>query len=395
LPSAQGRGATDATLPRGCVSAPSGFQGVGDRSWAVLPQRRSVERALSAPSKLFLCGEYAVLWGGAARVLAVGPRAEALVRAREDRTVELLTSEGRLLGISTPLGVRWDGEVTPGVHFAARALDVTYRAHGRESLGLSLALAPSRLGPGGSKLGTGSSARTAVLAVEAAAGVLGVKSALPLALVAHAEAQLGKGSGADVVASSVGGLVRYRRWAVEQVLSKDRPLLVALKDVGPVDVVRTGLSPDFLSYAFAGQSAATPGMIAEAERTLDQKARAAFVAESDVLGDAFEDALRGESFAAVREACEALQQLLASLGKVVTPALERILALARSAASTGKVSGAGGGDGCLLLSPDAQAQTRLLETLQARGIHAEALALEPGVRIEPRPDPALSAWLAA
>ena len=40
-----------------------------------------MERALSAPSKLFLCGEYAVLWGGAARVLAVGPRAEALVRA--------------------------------------------------------------------------------------------------------------------------------------------------------------------------------------------------------------------------------------------------------------------------------------------------------------------------
>jgi phosphomevalonate kinase len=354
-----------------------------------------VERALSAPSKLFLCGEYAVLWGGAARVLAVGPRAEALVRSREDRTVELLTSEGRLAGTSTPLGVRWDGEVTDGLRFAARALDVTYRAEGRESLGLSLALSASQLGPGGSKLGTGSSARTVVLAVEAAAGVLGVKSTLPLALLAHAWAQGGKGSGADVVASSVGGLVRYRRWPVETVPSGGGALALGLQDAGPVDVVRTGLRPDFLSYAFAGESARTPGMIEAVERTLDAKARAAFVAESDVLGEAFEDALRAESFGAVREACEGLQQLLASLEKVVTPALSRILALAHTASSTGKVSGAGGGDGCLLLSPDAEAQTRLLETLTARGIHALALHLEPGVRIEPRADASLSAWLAA
>jgi phosphomevalonate kinase len=354
-----------------------------------------VERALSAPSKLFLCGEYAVLWGGMARVLAVGPRASALVRAREDRTVELLTSEGRLLGVSTPLGVRWDGEVTVGVRFAARALDVAYRAHGREALGLSLALAPSVTGPGGEKLGKGTSARTSVLAVEAASRVLEVKPALQLSLLAHAEAQGGKGSGADVVASSLGGLVRYRRWPVEQLLSSGRPLGVAVSDAGPVDVVRTGLRPDFLSYAFAGQGAHTPGMIEKAEQRLDAKARAGFVAESDVLGDALEDALRAGSFAAAREACEGLQQLLASLGQVVTPELQRILLLARTADSTGKVSGAGGGDGCLLLSPDAEAQARLLETLQARGIHALALTLEQGVRTEVHPDKLLAGWLEA
>jgi phosphomevalonate kinase len=354
-----------------------------------------LERALSAPSKLFLAGEYAVLWGGAARVLAVGPRASALVRAREDRTVQLVTAEGRLVGISTPLGVRWDADVPPAAHFAARALDVVYRAHGREALGLSLALAPSTTGPGGRKLGTGTSARTVVLAVEAAAGVLGVTSALQLSLLAHAEAQEGRGSGADVVASSVGGLIRYRRWPVDTVLSKKMPLSVALQDAGPVDVVRTGLVPGFLSYAFAGESAGTPGMIAEAERTLDAKARASFAAESDVLGEALEDALRTGRFPALREACEGLQQLLASLGKVVTPALQRILSLARSADSTGKVSGAGGGDGCLLLSPDADAQARLLETLTARGIHAAGLVVEPGVRLEMNPDPTLSQWLDA
>ncbi|MGO8971773.1 MAG: mevalonate kinase [Myxococcaceae bacterium] len=354
-----------------------------------------MERALSAPSKLFLSGEYAVLWGGVARVLAVGPRASALVRAREDRAVQLCTAEGRLEGVSTPLGVRWDGEVTAPFRFAARALDVVYRAHGRESLGLALALSPSGHGPSGRKLGTGTSARTSVLAVEAAAGVLGVQPCLPLSLVAHAEAQDGKGSGADVAASSVGGLVRYRRWPTAQVHSSERPFPVALRDAGPVDVVRTGLLPGFLSYAFAGESAETPRMIEEAEAQLDAAARGSFVTESDVLGDALEEALRTGRFGAIREACEALQQLLASLPGAQTPALERILALARSAGSTGKLSGAGGGDGCLLLSPEAEAQARLLQRLEARGIHAQALALEPGVRIEPRPEPLLAAWLAA
>ncbi len=353
-----------------------------------------MERALSAPSKLFLCGEYAVLWGGAARVLSVGPRGTALVRARDDRTVELVTGEGRLVGVSTPLGVRWDGQVTEGFHFAARALDVVYRALGREALGLSLALSPSLLGPQGQKLGTGTSARTVVLAVEAAAGVVGTGASLPLALLAHAEAQEGRGSGADVVASQVGGLVRYRRWPVEQLLAGDRPLRVALKDAGPVDVVRTGLEPGFLTYAFGGESAATPGMIAKAEASLDEKGRSAFVRESDLLGEALEDALRAGRFSALKEACEGLQQLLASLGAVVTPALQRILSLARSTDSTGKVSGAGGGDGCLLLSPDATSQRRLLETLLARGIHARALTLEPGVRRD-SPDATLARWLSA
>jgi phosphomevalonate kinase len=368
---------------------------VGVPAVRVLADGATVERALSAPGKLFLSGEYAVLWGGAARVLAVGPRTGALVRARDERTVELVTGEGRLRGASTPLGVRWETEVTRPFLFAARALDIAYRAHGRDALGLSLALAASPVAPGGRKLGMGSSARTAVLAVEGAAAVLGLKPTLPLALVAHAQAQGGNASGADVAASSVGGLVRYRRWPAERALATDKPLPVALADAGPVDVVRTGLRPDFLSYAFAGESASTPAMVAEAERTLDAKARAAFVAESDVLGEALEEALRQGRFGAIREACEGLQQLLGALGPVATPALVRILSLARAGGSTGKVSGAGGGDGCLLLSPDAEAQQRLLASLQARDIHALPLQLEPGVRIESRPEAQLLAWLAS
>ena len=61
----------------------------------------------------------------------------------------------------------------------------------------------------------GGSARATVLAAEAARCVLEERfDALKLALVAHAEAQGGKGSGGDVAASFAGGMVRYRRYDV-------------------------------------------------------------------------------------------------------------------------------------------------------------------------------------
>src|SRR5687767_2420268 len=98
-----------------------------------------MQRALSAPGKLFLAGEYAVLWGGTARVAAVGPRSSAWVRRREDREVHLVLAEGRLVGHATPLGINWGEQVPEGFRFAARALGEAFRAHGEEMLGLELA----------------------------------------------------------------------------------------------------------------------------------------------------------------------------------------------------------------------------------------------------------------
>ena len=153
-----------------------------------------MELTLSAPGKLFLSGEYAVLWGGTARLAGVGPRAWALARTREDREVHLVLAEGRLRGTVTPLGVRWASEPVASFAFAARALDVVVRARARESLGLELALSPTAPGPGGHKLGLGSSARAVVLAVESAARLLEVRPSLALAMLAHAEARAGRGA---------------------------------------------------------------------------------------------------------------------------------------------------------------------------------------------------------
>src|SRR5579864_2081950 len=99
-----------------------------------------MDRALSAPGKLLLSGEYAVLWGGTARVVAAGPRAFAYVRRRADREVHLALEEGRRVGKLTPAGVNWGDGVEPPFAFAARAVDEAVRSLGKESLGFELAL---------------------------------------------------------------------------------------------------------------------------------------------------------------------------------------------------------------------------------------------------------------
>jgi len=353
-----------------------------------------MEVALSAPGKLFLSGEYAVLWGGTARLAGVGPRGQALARSRDDRQVHLVLSEGRLAGTLTPFGVRWSNEPSGPFAFAARALDVVARARARESLGLSLALSPTEPGPGGHKLGLGSSARAVVLAVEAATRLLEVRPPLALALLAHSEAQGMRGSGGDVAACAVGGLLRYRRWPLERV--EEAPsLALGLSAAGAPDIVRLGTTSLLATYAFSGRSASTRGMISRVEAAFGVAERARFVETSDEWGRELEEGLRANHFAQVEEACQSLQALLETLPGVGTPESARILALARASRSTGKVSGAGGGDGCVLFSPDDHARRALLSSLGHRGFVALPLSFEPGVKAEVNAPEPLRAWLDA
>jgi phosphomevalonate kinase len=213
-------------------------------------------------------------------------------------------------------------------------------------------------------------------------------------MLAHAEAQDGKGSGGDVAACSAGGLVRYRRWPIERVTSA-ASLGLGLVAAGAPDVVRLGTTALPASYAFSGQSASTRGMIGKVEAELESAGRQRFVESSDELGRELEEGLRASRFSQVDEACQALEQLLESLPGVGTPATTRILALARAAGSTGKVSGAGGGDGCVLFSPDEDARSALLAALEHRGFVAVPLSVEPGVRAESSAPPELRAWLSA
>jgi phosphomevalonate kinase len=357
-----------------------------------------MERALSAPGKLFVSGEYAVLWGGMSRVAAVAPRTAALVRRRADARVHVCLEEGLLAGSTTPKGVRWEREVPAGFSFVARTLDEALRAHGRQSVGFELAIAPSAVGPNGLKLGMGGSACATVLAADAARFILEERfDTLKLSLVAHALGQGGKGSGGDVAASFAGGLLRYRRYETSALMAASSAggFRAALLEAPGVDLWRLPTPKLAMAYAFTGESASTRVLINQVEARLAEAGRQAFVERSDALGHAIEEGLGGGDFRAFSEAVTAQQALLQELGPTETEGMRRVLAIAGSYGCAGKQSGAGGGDGCILFAPSPDVRAELIKGLEARGFHTMALDVDPGLRGEAQPDARLRAWLDA
>jgi phosphomevalonate kinase len=355
----------------------------------------SETRTWSAGGKLFVSGEYAVLWGGVARLVAVGPRVEALAQRREDGLVELLLPGRRLAGAATPAGVRWREEPDQDFRFVAHALDLALRAAPGPVRGLSAAFAPSPT-VGGLKLGLGSSARATMLAAEAARwGLEAGFDSLKLALVAHAEAQGGRGSGGDVAAICAGGTVAYRRYEVGPALAASTTggLEAALGRGPPVALVREPPPALGMVYLFTGQSASTPALIGRAEQGLAPGDRPAFVERSDALSGSLQAALTRGDAPVAREVCQALQSHLDRLTGGESAALQRVLQLAAAFGCAAKQSGAGGGDGCLAFAPDPDAARALLEAAEARGLYARAVEPAEGLRTETGSASTLSTWV--
>lgn len=171
----------------------------------------------SAPGKLFLLGEYAVLEGAPALLTAIDRRAtvSAAVAAGWRLTV-------RQFGIDE-LELGSGGSLPPGldaVNTTRLALfDAVRRTVERHADGpgepLDLVIDSSAFHQDGHKLGLGSSAAVAVAltaALAAARNVTLTSGALfSLADAAHRRAQGGNGSGGDVAASVHGGRIRFVR----------------------------------------------------------------------------------------------------------------------------------------------------------------------------------------
>jgi phosphomevalonate kinase len=147
---------------------------------------------VSAPGKLFLVGEYGVLAGGTAVVAAVDRRAVGRFVAGAQPSSPLVAEAVRLACAHLAAN---------GIILAAGAADID----------------TSAMSGAGGKLGVGSSAAAAAVAVgatllagghdpEAEPGV-----SFAIAERAHRDAQGGRGSGADVAAAVYGGIIAYRR----------------------------------------------------------------------------------------------------------------------------------------------------------------------------------------
>jgi phosphomevalonate kinase len=291
-----------------------------------------------APGKAFLSGEYAVLHGAPAVVVAVSRH----VRAR----------------LETGPAPR----LSP---FLAELLRRRPAPPGTYPVADSSALEA----PGGGKLGLGSSAAVTV----AAAGALLARDGRPLhdpavraellrlCVASHRAAQDGRGSGGDVAASVYGGVVR-----------------VALH-AGEVEVTPAELPDGFcLRFFRLGGSVSTPEMLRRVEE-LAAAEGARHAALMDALVGAAED-FGHDPIASMRAQLRRLTALGVAAGVEIVPRVAWALAAAAEAVGgAAKPSGAGGGDLAVALVPEGReadflkmaAQTPLEIEIDEAGVVAE------------------------
>lgn len=310
-----------------------------------------------APGKLILLGEYVVLAGGPALVMAVDRYCLAELRPSDDALCHLHTLADRAadhdfrlaevshVGVVDAVAQRW-----PIEHAGA------WYGH----------LDSSQLFAAGRKLGLGSSAA----ALVAWAGVwtaysrgIGGSASGPTVedlVRLHRKMQAGAGSGLDVAASLRGGVQEYR------LVGDDRPEAVSV--TLPNSVRFVGVSTQ--------RAASTPNLLARFDAWREQEPAAAAMQldrmrQAAELGVALARAGDAEQFlAVVRQYGLELDALGAAIGvDIVTPEHAAIAEVAARTGVTYKVSGAGGGDIGLGLATD------------DRALEAFSAAVPPGCEV--------------
>jgi phosphomevalonate kinase len=324
-----------------------------------------------APGKLIALGEYAVLEGAPAVVLALDRYVEASIGPSDDGNCRLLIRAADVV----------EGRFVPGTASSAPLVDLVASTV-TPPLAFSATIDSQALFAGSAKLGLGSSA--AVLCVWAAAfrafarsrGAAAPELAVAELIELHRRFQGGKGSGLDVAASYTGGAITFR---------------LAASGVPQIGSVRLPNSVGFAGI-FAGRSASTPQLVAHyrAWRRDRPREAEALTRRLTALAEAGCAALRVDDAVGWLDAFAAygrgLQELGETIGVEIVTAEHR--AIGAEAARHGvayKVSGAGGGDLGLACSADSERLEAFRKSVGDRGFRVINVSLaEHGLSVAQR-----------
>lgn len=310
---------------------------------------------VSAPGKLMIAGEYVVLDGAEALVAAVSARVTARWTGGSDRSPRDRSG--------SPGAPPLPPEVVLTLQESQRALG---------TVPMELEIDTSALRHGERKLGLGSSAAAAVAAAGSVVTYHGGDPAndrrriLKWALDGH-RAVAPQGSGADVAASALGGLVRFKRDAVE------RAEAIAWPDALLLEVVWTG------------EPARTSDLVARVRAMPDrERASAPLERAAERLIAAIAEGRAADAAAAANEHCLAMQALGEAAGAaIVTEPLERARKLALEHHGGAKPSGAGGGDVAIAFFADPDDASRFRARCPEHGLTPLSLTIgASGVRVE-------------
>jgi phosphomevalonate kinase len=343
---------------------------------------------VSAPGKLVLLGEYAVLDGAPALVGAVDRRARVTASPAPGRWWQVaapgLTEGPARFALDHSGALQWASDSE------SRGLELVERLFGRwsDAVGSAIgALPPLALeldtteffddaGSGRVKLGLGSSAAlTAALASALQAWIGGGVLPRPdlewvrKVVALHRAVQGGRGSGLDVAASLLGGVLEYRLDDRQRVATA-RPL--ALPD-------------DFCWLAvWTGRPAATGAFLERLEarrsshRAQVEGAMAALAAAAAAGASAMERRDAGAFLDVVDASWEGFEALGAAIGMpVLSVEHRRIREIAEGCGVRYKPSGAGGGDLGLAFADDGGRLEELARRAAEAGFRLPELGIDP------------------
>lgn len=332
----------------------------------------------SAPGKLFLLGEYAVLGGAPALLTAVEQR---VVVAATEAKAWRLTATGLSIG-TVELGL--DGSLPSELSEpATRRLALVDHVRGQVARhfgdpgpALDLLIDSSSFQHGGHKLGLGSSAAVAVALTAALCRARGqeldLNTVFSLADAAHRAAQGGSGSGGDIAASVHGGVIVYSR-----------------HDTAMPAVVPVHLPPNVAVFAVStGTGSSTVELVG---RVNDYQLRdpAGYRRDLDLLARLAEsttEALTSSTtfLCLVDDYFHALETLDQNAGAgIVTEKHQEFRTLAAASGAVFKPSGAGGGDLGLVFAKLGSAETLPSAFTEAGALVIPLPTSSDGVRIEP------------
>lgn len=341
----------------------------------------------SAPGKAVLIGEYAVLHGAPALVLAVERRVRVSVRACRPEASRLEVPELAADALAFDIGpggrLSWSDpradrdEFALGRNLLARAIE---RAGDRalpQPGGLQVRIDSSELylpsDDGGlTKLGLGSSAAVTVALSAAMQAYLqdagpDARPRLVDLLESHGQAQGGRGSGLDVAAALEGGLILYR-------LGEDGPEMQTVGWPGswPLLFVWTGeaASTGRFLERYERWRLGDPSGAAELWQAMDTCAREAWASVESTDLDRFMTCINN------------YRELMGKIGSrirapVLTPQHLRLSEIALEVGAAYKPCGAGGGDLGVFVAADSEQLEQIRSRIEACGF--PELGLKPAL----------------
>ncbi len=317
---------------------------------------------VSAPGKLMLLGEHAVLYSHPCLVTAVDQRMQATVETLDVLEFQLEAEDVKVTGYKKPLSKLGRGDIPKGAQFVEIAIkNIT------EKYPLKTGIRVTTKSEFSSKLGFGSSSASTVCTVKAVSEILSLKLSEKEIFDISYETILdiqGKGSGFDVVAAVYGGTLYF--------VTGGKVIEVLKIDSLPLIVGYSGMKADTVTLINKVKE-----YFANRQNRLEE-----IYNSIAMLVDKAKETLIKKDWKTFGKLMNKNQEYLKELG-VSTKKLDNMIKGALDAGSYGaKLSGAGGGD-CMISLHSVQSKLNIEKAIEKAG--GEVINIKTnaeGVRVE-------------